>query len=105
MGHTRFEDLKDLKAELDQLRAWDGIVERKPGIFYFKAIPFLHFHDKDGERWADVKTAAGWKHVPVSPPSTRESRRTFLSAVRAAHAALAVSKTSARGTTKKQKRA
>ncbi len=55
MGHTKLELIGDLAFELAALRLLPGIKEKKPGIFYFKALPFLHFHDKDGVRWADIK--------------------------------------------------
>ncbi len=45
MGHSDFKALGDLKKELDHVRALAGMKEKKPGIFYLKSIPVLHFHD------------------------------------------------------------
>ena len=61
MGHTKPDALKDLGAEFDLIRSLSGIKEKSPGTFYFNAIPFVHFHDKDGERWVDLKVNQEWK--------------------------------------------
>jgi hypothetical protein len=65
MGHTKPSDLADLADVLAELAALPGLVEKKPGIFYRKGASFLHFHDKDGERWADVRAGTGWARVDV----------------------------------------
>ena len=67
MGHTSADNLKDIAEVLREIRAWPGIKEKGIGIFYLKSIPFLHFHDKDGKRWADVKTKDGWG-APLNLP-------------------------------------
>ncbi len=61
MAHCPFETLADLRDTLDEIRAWPGIREPRPGIFYLARVPFLHFHiDKTGRRWADVRDGAEW---------------------------------------------
>jgi hypothetical protein len=89
MGHTKPEMLADLARELDAIRGFEGIKERSPGVFYYKAIAFLHFHDKDGSRWGDVKTPGGYQEVKIEFHADAAARRRFLDAVRNAHALLA----------------
>jgi hypothetical protein len=86
VGHTCFKDLADLKKELDELRAWERIREKKPGVFYLKGIPFLHFHDEGEKRSADVKTPRGWRRVAI--PLTVAARKNLMKKLRAAHQAL-----------------
>ena len=61
MGHARYNDLRGLEKVLDEIRKLPGIAEPTPGIFYLRRVPFLHFHTKDGMRWAEVP----------HPPDTR----------------------------------
>lgn len=66
MGHARHEDLLDLEDVFCELRKLPGISERSPGVFYLRRVPFLHFHTKDGDRWADVKVGTIWgPEIPV----------------------------------------
>lgn len=67
MGRCRYELLTDLEPALDEIRRFEGIVEKKPGIFYFKSQGFMHFHEKDGAIWADVRDGETWGepiHLP-----------------------------------------
>ncbi len=92
MAHSKPEALVDLSAEFAELRALSGIVEKKPGIFYFKSISFLHFHDRDGVRWADLKTKDAWQRVDLDFGASRASRKSFLRTVRLVHSQLLVKK-------------
>jgi hypothetical protein len=88
MGHTKPEDLADIAGELDAIRSLEGIVERSRGVFYYRSSAFLHFHDKDGSRWADVKTPTGYRKVAIEFDAGSAARQRFLSAVRKAHAVI-----------------
>lgn len=88
MGHTKPEMLKDLKNELESIRKLEGIREKSFGVFYLKSIPFMHFHDKDGERWADVKTPLGYKKIPISFDALASKRKSFLKEIENAHGVL-----------------
>ena len=55
MRHANEQDLRQIAALLEQLRALGALVERKPGIFYSKSRAFLHFHEHDGTLYADVR--------------------------------------------------
>lgn len=60
MAHCPFEKLADLANILEKIRAWPDIREPKPGIFYYKRLPFLHFHEKDGRRWGSGSARTGY---------------------------------------------
>jgi hypothetical protein len=60
VAHCPFDKLNDIAKALEEIRGWPEVREPKPGIFYFKSKPFLHFHEKDGKRWADIRDGADW---------------------------------------------
>ncbi|MBT9547260.1 MAG: hypothetical protein IV090_17845 [Candidatus Sericytochromatia bacterium] len=60
MAHCPEDKLTDLTALFAELRSWPGLKEKKTGIFYFKGKGFLHFHIKDGKRWADIREGNYW---------------------------------------------
>jgi hypothetical protein len=81
--------LDDIADVLADLRAWPGVVEKSPGVFYARRNPFLHFHlVKDGlvkgglveggRRRADVKGRAGWTSLDLPRPISAAKRRAFL---------------------------
>ena len=68
--------LDDIADVLAEVRRWDGIVERTPGVFYLRRDPFLHFHLMEGgRRRADVKGVAGWHSVELPLPLPAARRR------------------------------
>lgn len=84
MAHCPPEKLADIEDVLQALRALPGLTEKKPGIFYIRADGFLHFHIKDGHRWAHVKTGrrGGWDELPLPFDADAAARKDFLAAVR-----------------------
>lgn len=83
MGHTKPEQLKDLQPVLNEIRNWENIKEKSPNIFYYNSKPFLHFHDKDGKRWADVRDGDSWgKPLEIDFGSTSAKKDAFLKAVK-----------------------
>jgi hypothetical protein len=83
MAHCPPEALDDIGDVLDAVRAWDGIKEKSFACFYLKAKGFLHFHVKDGERWADVRCGKAWgEPIPLAPGASRPARMAFLKAAR-----------------------
>jgi hypothetical protein len=88
MGHTKPQDLHDLKDVLAEVRALEGLKEKNPGIFYFKSKGFLHFHDKDGKRWADVKVKGSWQELEIDFFANNAKRKAFLGKVVEAHRSL-----------------
>lgn len=90
MGHIKPELIADLASELAAIRSLDFIKEKKHGVFYFKSLPFLHFHDKDGRRWAHLKEPSGdWKQVDVPFEATAAAKRKFLKIIVATHQEIA----------------
>jgi hypothetical protein len=81
--HCPYRNLTDLKDCLAAIRRWPGIVEPKPGIFYFGRTAFLHFHLKDGVRSADVRTGNEWGSVIGIPLGANTgTQKRFLSQVK-----------------------
>jgi len=75
--------LDDVADVLDEVRSWAGVVEKKPGIFYVRRQPFLHFHlVEGGRRRADVKGGTAWVQVDLPQPVSVTRRRAFLRELR-----------------------
>ncbi|HEX9126377.1 MAG TPA: hypothetical protein VF948_08225 [Methylomirabilota bacterium] len=84
MAHCPPALLDDIADVLADLRAWPGVVEKSPGVFYARRNPFLHFHVVEdgliegGRRRADVKGRAGWTSLDLPRPISAAKRRAFL---------------------------
>jgi hypothetical protein len=92
MAHTKPESLLDLASEIEAVRNLSGLKEKSMGVFYFQSVPFLHFHDSEGKRWADVKVDGAWIPVVVPFQATPNERKKFLKAVRKAYEKMAAEK-------------
>ena len=80
--------LDDLADVFATLRGWDGVVEKTPGVFYARRLPFLHFHlDDGGRRRADIKSRTGWLPFELPHPTSAARRRQFMRALKRHHAA------------------
>jgi len=76
MAHCPPEMLADLVAVLAEVRGWAGVREDKPGIFYVRRQPFLHFHRmKDGTRCGDIKGSRGWISLDLPRPISATRRQ------------------------------
>ena len=76
------EQLDDLVDVLREVRGWEGILEKKAGIFYLRRQPFLHFHLVDGgRRRADVKGRTEWTQIDLPRPASATRRRALLRAL------------------------
>jgi len=83
VAHCPPELLDDIADLLAEVRTWAGVVERKPGVFYVRRQPFLHFHLVDGgRRRADVKGRTTWVQVDLPRPVSAARRRAFLRKLR-----------------------
>jgi hypothetical protein len=49
---------------LDRLRSIDGLVEKRPGVFYRRSKAFLHFHEDPSGIFVDIR-------INVDEPFTR----------------------------------
>ena len=66
MRHVKDDDLDRLEPLLEQLRAIDGLRERKRGTFVLKSRSFLHFHAHGDEFFADVRLADDFERLPAT---------------------------------------
>jgi hypothetical protein len=71
------EALEPLRA---QIRAVDGLQERKPGLFTKNGRAHVHFHDDPTGVYADVRASEDWDRYRVS---TVAERRILLRALKA----------------------
>ena len=55
MKHAGAQTIRQLEPLLARLRAIDGLVERKAGIFYLGSRAFLHFHEDPAGVFADIR--------------------------------------------------
>ncbi|MGZ3695460.1 MAG: hypothetical protein ACXWQO_15205 [Bdellovibrionota bacterium] len=90
MAHTKPEQLADLESELAEISLLPGLKEKSRGIFYYKSVPFLHFHDAEEERCADIKLDGTWSRISLPAPAKKTESEKFLRAVKSAHKKLAV---------------
>ena len=58
MRHPTPAALDELEPFLASIRALDGLVEKKRGVFYRRSKAFLHFHEDPTGMHADVRLAA-----------------------------------------------
>jgi hypothetical protein len=83
MAHCPPALLDDLADVLAAVRAWAGVIEKKPGVFYVRHQPFLHFHLVGGSRRrADVKGPTTWAQLDLPRPVTAARRRALLRELR-----------------------
>ncbi len=85
MGHTKPDDLKDLQELLNVVRKWTDIKEKSQNVFYIKSKPFLHFHDKDGHRWADVMNGNKGVSLDIPFQATAQQKKSFASEILACY--------------------
>lgn len=92
MAHCPYQKLADLRESLVEIRKWREIREMKRGVFYLRRMPFLHFHLKDGDRWADVRCGKDWgPSIRISINGSAKEQRRLVSAIRRCYeASLAV---------------
>ena len=84
VAHCPPEMLDDIADVLAEVLGWPEIVEKKPGVFYIRREPFLHFHlVEGGRRRADVKSRGTWHQLDLPRPLAATKRRAFLRALRA----------------------
>ncbi len=81
MRHATAADLDRLEPLLTELRDLPELRERKRGYFSRGARAFLHFHEDDGDFYADVRLGADFERLRVSG---RDEQAEFLSRVRQA---------------------
>ncbi len=84
MRHATPDDLEQVHALLQQLRAVPGLVERTPGTFYRRSRAFFHFHHDPSGMYADARLhGADFERFRVT---TAKEQARFLAQVRKAAA-------------------
>jgi hypothetical protein len=79
--HVSPADLDELDDVLGELRAVDGLTEKKRGVFYRGSRAFLHFHEDPTGLYADVRVDTGFERFRVT---TKAERKRLVSLVRRA---------------------
>ena len=78
MKHAGSEALNALEDLLQQIRAREGLKEKKLGIFYRKSKSFLHFHEDPEGLFADLDAGEDFTRYPVN---TKREWAALLSAI------------------------
>jgi hypothetical protein len=65
--------LDALESLLRDLRALDGLTERKRGVFYRGSSAFLHFHEDPAGFFADAKVTPAWVRFEVTTAAQRRA--------------------------------
>ena len=60
MKHAGSQSLALLAELLGAIRQRNGLVEKKPGIFYRKSQAFLHFHEDQQGLFIDIRDGKEW---------------------------------------------
>jgi hypothetical protein len=72
MKHAGAEALNRLEPLLAKLRAFDGLTERKRGVFYQRSSAFIHFHEDPTGLYAHFKDGSNWLRLPVNTANERD---------------------------------
>jgi len=78
MKHAGAAALHRLSELLEQIRAKEGIKEKKPGIFHRDSKSFLHFHEDLAGLFADLSRGADFTQFALN---TQKERRVLLKAI------------------------
>ena len=81
MKHAGPAAIRTLKPMLGDLRTLDGLIEKKPGVFYRRGRAFLHFHEDPVGLFADVRLAGDGDFERFRVSTTNERKR-FVALVR-----------------------
>ncbi len=66
MKHAGDKALDALEPILLRLREFEGLRERKRGVFYRKSAGFVHFHEDPARMFADLKCGKDFVRFPVN---------------------------------------
>lgn len=71
MRHATSGALDELEPFLERLRAIDGLVEKRRGVFHRRSRAFLHCHEDPSGLHADVRLGADFERFRVQTPEER----------------------------------
>ena len=66
MKHAGSQSLGLLAPLLCAVRNRNGLIEKKPGIFYRKSKAFLHFHEDRLGLFMDIRDGENWLRLPAA---------------------------------------
>jgi len=72
--HAGPKTLASIEPLLERLRAVDGLVEKRPGVFYRRSKACLHFHEEGSDVYADVRLDPGDDFVRCRVTTRSEQR-------------------------------
>lgn len=81
MAHAKADDLKDLKPLLGDIRTLHELKEKSLGCFYLKGKGVLHFHIKQGRRYAHVFDGKKWHEIDLPNPISQVARKRAFSQI------------------------
>ena len=79
MKHAGDAALDELEPLLGEIRKFEGLKERKRGVFCRKSAAFIHFHEDPTGSFADFRVGLDWKRLRVS---NRAEQRKLLDEVK-----------------------
>jgi hypothetical protein len=82
MKHASPKCLSKLNGLLSEVRVIQGLIEKKPGIFYLKGKAFLHFHEDPAGIFADARIDG--KEFSRLPVNSEDERQDLLNTLRKA---------------------
>jgi hypothetical protein len=65
--------LDKLTSLLSEVRTLARLCEKKRGVFYLKSTAFLHFHEDPKGLFADLRTTAEWRRLPVTTQAQQDA--------------------------------
>ena len=71
--HACDEALDQLETVLAQLRALEGLKEKKRGVFYYRAKALLHFHEDSAGLFVDLREEDRFVRYSVTTSSQRSA--------------------------------
>ncbi len=66
MRHATDQALDQLEDLLTEIRKYGHLKENKRGIFYFKSMAFLHFHEDPAGLFADLRVDGDFQRFCVN---------------------------------------
>ena len=72
MRHARPSDLDRIDGFLSQLRALGMLKEKSRGTFYRGSRAFLHFHEHEGELFADARLGEDFERCRANTVAERD---------------------------------
>jgi hypothetical protein len=82
--HAGPPTLSSIEPLLERLRAVDGLVEQRPGVFYRRSKACLHFHEDGAVVYADLRLAPTGAFVRRRV-TTKAEQRGLIRDLRATH--------------------